>query len=454
MSQSYSRFLTESASKSFDLHHRDLMTRHVSGYDEDVSVAREQFSNLELAKKRAGHLRYLVLEHLEEHLKTFEQHFTNNGGRVIWAETASDARKAILALLQKNEAQTVVRSRSLLTEEIGLTDYLGKNGITCLDTGLGSHLLQITGDEPSHVTSPAMHLTTSDVAASLHAKLGLHENASPAEITAFVRKSLRKKLMQADAAITGADFLLADTGSVAISENEGNAMVAMATAKLHLVVAGIDKLLGSVYDLDLFWPLLATYGNGQQLYTYNALVSGPRIRDERDGPEQMVVVLVDNGRSRLLGTIPQRRSLACIDCGACANVCPVFRTIGGHAYGSVYKGPIGAVVTPHLTGRFEEYKHLSFASTLCGQCSEVCPVGIDLHHQLLMNRRFGVKKGYTSRAERWAMWAYKVGMKKRKRLDRFSPRRKNKLFKRFFAKGWGERRERPMAVKSFASRYK
>ncbi len=454
MSQSNSRFLSESASKSFDLQHRELMTKHLSDYEEEVAVAKEQFSNLELARKRAGHLKHLVLEHLEEHLKTFEQHFTNNGGRVIWAENASDARKAILALLQNNEAQTAVSSRSLLIEEIGLNDMLGKNGITTLDTGIGEHLLQIMNDQPYHATSPAMHMRVSDIAAALHEKFDFPEGATTKEIVSFVKKSLRKRLMQADVAITGADFLLADTGAVAISENEGHAMMAMASAKMHVVVVGIDKVLGSVYDLDLFWPLLSTFGNGQQLYAYNALLSAPKVRDERDGPEQMVVVLVDNGRSRLLGTIPQRRSLACIDCGACANACPVFRTIGGHAYGSVYKGPIGAVVTPFLTGRFEEYKHLSFASTLCGQCSEVCPVGIDLHHQLLMNRRLGVKRGYASRAERWAMWAYKVGMKKRKRLDRFSPKRKNKLFKRFFAKGWGERRERPMAVKSFASRYK
>lgn len=454
MSQSHSRFLIDSANKSFDLQHREIMAHHVLVHEEAMAFSLEQFSNLELARKRAGVQRHMVLEHLEEHLKTFEQNFSQNGGQIIWAEDAAEARRAILELLEQNEVKTVVKARSMVVEEIGLFPFLEKSGIDCLESDLASLLLQLSGDRPYHMANPVMHLTNEEVVDRIRTKFTIPENASLSEVMAQVNNRLQKNIVQAEAGITGANFLVADTGSVVLSENEGNGLLTASMPRIHVVVAGIEKLLASVYDLDLFWPLLATHASGQPITAFNTLLSGPRAPDERDGPSKMVVVLLDNGRSRLLNAVPQRRALACIKCGACQYVCPVYRSIGGHAYGTVYSGPIGAVISPFLTGRFEEYKHLSFASTLCGRCTEVCPVGIDLHQQLIMNRRLSVKKGYTSRAERWAMWAYKVAMKKRKRLDSYAPKRKNYLFRKFVAKAWGDRRERPMFVKSFASRYK
>ncbi len=452
MNQTHLRFQTDSAAKAFDLHHREIVAHNISRYDEAVGLGKEQFSNLNLARRRAGMLKHYVLEHLEDHLKTFEQNFTNNGGHIIWAETAADARKSIIDIFEKHQVKTVVKSKSMVTEEIGLNAALEKNGIECLETDLGEYIIQITNDKPYHMVTPVMHRSAKEMASIFHEKFGLSENATPSDITAFVRTTLRKKFVHADAGITGANFLVADTGSVAITENEGNALLTMSMPRIHIVVTGIEKLIASVFDLDLLWPLLATFGTGQQIAAYNSLVSGPRGHDEHDGPEHMYVVLIDNGRSRLLGATPQRRSLACIRCGACLNACPVYRNIGGHAYGTVYSGPIGAVIAPYLSGKFEEFKHLSFASTLCGKCTEVCPVGIDLHHQLIMNRRQSVKRGYTTRAERWAMWAYKFAMNKRSRLDMLSPKRKNYLLKRFLAKEWGDRRDRPKVVKSFASK--
>lgn len=451
MNQVYQNFLTDSASVAFDLHHREVLSLNVMHYEESFSYAKGQFSNLQLARKRAGLLKHSVIEHLEDHLKTFEQNFTNNGGQVIWAESAADARKAILDIFEQNKVKTVVTSRSKLTEEMALTTALEKNGIESIDTALGDYMAQLTNDQPYHMVNPIMQLSAKEIVQVLHEKFGLPLDSTPADIADFVRQTLRKKFLQADAGITGANFLLADTGSVVLNENEGNGILSMAMPRIHIVVTGIENLLASVNDLNLFLPLLATHATGQKISVYNTLVNGPRSQDERDGPEQMFVVLVDNGRSRLLGATPQRRSLSCIRCGACLNACPVFRNIGGHAYGSVYSGPIGAIITPFLTGKFEEYQHLSFASSLCGKCTEVCPVGIDLHHQLMYNRRLSVKKGYTTRAERWAMWAFKVAMKKRSRLDFLSPKRKNILFRRFLSKAWGDRRDIPLVVKSFAS---
>lgn len=454
MSQSHSRFLIDSANKSFDLQHREIMAHHVMWHEEAMAASLEQFSNLELARRRAGVQRYMVLGHLEEYLKTFDQNFSQNGGQVIWAEDAAEARRAIVELLEQNEVKTVVKSRSLAVEEIGLIPVLEKSGISCLESDLSSLLLELSGDRPYHMVNPVLHMTTEEAVERLREKFAIQRSVSSADVMAQAKSHLKKNLAQADAGITGANFLVADTGSVVITENEGNGLLTASMPRIHVVVAGIEKLLASIYDLDLFWPLLATHANGQPVAAFNSLFSGPRAHDERDGPSKMVVILIDNGRSRLLGAVPQRRALACIKCGACQNACPVYRSIGGHAYGTVYSGPIGAITSPFLTGRFEEYKHLSFASTLCGRCTEVCPVGIDMHQQLIMNRRLSVKKGYTSRAERWAMWAYKVTMKKRKRLDSYSPKRKNFLFRKFVAKAWGDRREQPLFVKSFGSRYK
>jgi len=371
----------------------------------------------------------------------------------VWAQDAQEARTAVADICAKRGIRMVVKSKSMLTEEIGLTECLEKNGIDCLETDLGEYIVQITGDRPYHIITPIMHKSAAEVAQIFHEKFGLPPGSSPEKITRFVRNTLREKFLQAGAGITGANFLIADSGSVALTENEGNGVFSMAAPRVHIVVAGIEKILPFVADLELFWPLLSTYGTGQRLSAYNSLISGPRARGETDGPDEMIVVLVDNGRSRLLAATPQRRSLSCIRCGACLNACPVYRHIGGHAYGTVYSGPIGAIISPHMLGKLDEYKHLSFASTLCGKCTEVCPVGIDLHHQLLQNRRLSVKKGYTTRAERWSMWAYKTVMKKRSRLDRLSGRTKNVLLRRFFGKAWGEGRSLPeFSGKSFSRR--
>jgi L-lactate dehydrogenase complex protein LldF len=451
----YDQFIKDSKEKSANLTHREIIRKNMAHYDPAVKQAVQQFSRLELARKRAGLKKHFVLEHLEDHLKTFEHNFSNNGGKVIWAQDAAEARRAILEICEKHHIRSVVKSKSMVTEEIGLTECLEKNGIDCLETDLGEYIVQITGDRPYHIITPIMHRSAKEVAGIFHEKFGLPETASPEDITAYVRHTLRDKFLNADAGITGANFLVADSGAVALTENEGNGIFSMAAPKIHIAITGIEKIIPSTADLDLFWPLLSTFGTGQTLSAYNSLVSGPRAQGEPDGPEYMYVVLIDNGRTSLLATTPQRRALACIRCGACLNACPVYRNIGGHAYGTVYSGPIGAIISPHLLGKLEEYRHLSFASTLCGKCTEVCPVGIDLHYQLLQNRRMSVRKNHTTRQERWAIWGYKVTMKKRSRLDWLSGKTKNFLFRRFFGKAWGEGRLMPdVADKSFAEQNK
>lgn len=454
MTHIHSQFLTDSETKAFDQEHRTTIAYNIGRYDEAVKRGKLQYANLVLARRRAAMRKHRVIENLEDHLKDFEYHFTRNGGKVLWAQDVDEARKAVLEVLEKNYVKLVVKSKSMVTEEIGLTEFLEKNGIETLETDLGEYIVQLSNDKPYHIVTPIMHKSARDVAKIFHEKFGLPEDSTPAEITAFVRTTLREKFQKAQAGITGANFLISSTGAVALTENEGNGVLSMSMPPIHIVVTGIEKILPTIDDLDLFWPLLATHGTGQQLTVYNTLVSGPRKRDETDGPAQMYVVLIDNGRSNLLSMTPQRRSLACIRCGACLNACPVYRNIGGHTYGTVYSGPIGAVITPHLRG-LEQYKHLSFASSLCGKCTEVCPVNIDLHHQLLQNRNLSVKQGLNTKWEKWGMNGYKKFMTKRKWLDMPGAGMKNFGMRLFFGKLWGPRRELPkVAPKSFGELWK
>jgi L-lactate dehydrogenase complex protein LldF len=277
----------------------------------------------------------------------------------------------------------------MVTEEIHLNEFLEENNIESVETDLGEYIQQLDGEPPYHIVTPAMHKSKEDVAKLFAEKLGTDPKLTPEQLTLVAREKLRKKYVQAEIGITGANFLVAESGAVAITENEGNARLSCAWPKTHIVIAGIEKIIPSLNDLALFWPLLATFGTGQQVTVYNTIVMGPKQENESDGPEKMYVILLDNGRTELLSNPKTRESLYCIRCGACLNACPVYKNIGGHAYGTTYSGPIGAVITPHLR-KMDDWKHLSYASSLCGNCTEVCAVKINLHELLLETRNEAV----------------------------------------------------------------
>jgi len=449
----YQAFQEASEKKAFDKRHRSTIGYNIGCYDKAFARGLDFFTRPDIARQRAALKKHGVLEHLEDHLKSFEQHFTARGGKVIWAQDAEEARMAILDILQKQYVESVVKSKSMTTEEVGVTTFLQKNGIDCVETDLGEFIVQVSDDKPYHIVTPAMHLSAGDVAKIFHEKFDLPEDATPDQVAAFVRPHLREKFRRAGASITGSNFLVSRTGSVALTENEGNALFCVSAPKIHIAIAGIEKVIPAIEDLDLFWPLLAVHGTGQDMSAYNTLVSGPKAAGEEDGPDQMYVILLDNGRSRLLSTIPQRRALSCIRCGACLNVCPVYKNIGGHSYGTVYSGPIGSVISPHLSGQLKEYIHLSYASSLCGKCTEVCPAGIDLHHQLLQNRRLAVRSAFPPRTERWGIKAYKMTMSKASRLDKAPPGVKNLFARIFFSRAWGPRRTLPKVVEGFRKKW-
>ncbi len=449
MSDSYTKFITDSEQKAFDKVHRATLAFNISRYDAAVVRGKEQYQNLELAKERAAHIKNKVITDLPKYLVDFEAVFQSRGGKVIWAQDGAEAVSEVLKIVKKQQAKHIVKSKTMVTEEIFLNENLEKAGIESLETDLGEYIVQLAGEKPYHIVTPAMHKSKEEVAQLFNEKFGLDAASTPEEITAYVRGLLREKFFNADIGITGANFLVADIGAVCLTENEGNALMSMSFPKVHIVVAGIEKLIPKLRDLDLFWPLLATFGTGQNMTVYNSIITGPRQDGENDGPEEMYVILLDNNRTEILAHKNQRRALGCIRCGACLNVCPVYKSIGGHAYGTTYSGPIGSVITPWMRG-MKEFKHLSFASSLCGACSEVCPVKINLHEQLLYNRSDSVKEGLASRFDKTVMYAYKTSMGKRKYMDMFSGKTKNSALRRFFASAWGPRRELPeIAPKSF-----
>jgi L-lactate dehydrogenase complex protein LldF len=447
------KFLKDAEKISFDLEHRRKIYHNISKYNATVIKGKKQFSDLDLARKKAANLKHKILNDLDKYLIEFEVNFQKNGGKVIWAPTRKDAVKEILAILKNLKATSVVKSKSIMTEELELNEILEKKKIDPIETDLGEFIVQLAGEKPYHILTPAMHKSKEDVAELYHQKFGLPDDSTPQQIAAFTRKYMRNKFGEAEAGITGANFLLADVGAVCLTENEGNALMSFSFPKVHIVVAGIEKLLPSINDLQLFWPLLATLGTGQKISAYNSIIFGPKKEGESDGPEEMYVVLLDNRRTEVLKQERTRRALSCIRCGACLNACPIYRTIGGYTYSTVYTGPIGSVITPYLEN-MRDYKHLSYASSLCGSCTDVCPVSIPLHELLLVNRNKSVEMGLAAGGEKFVMHNMRKVLLSRNLMN-MSGGVKNALFKNFFASTWGPRRELPhLEAKTFNKLWK
>ncbi|HZI54989.1 MAG TPA: LutB/LldF family L-lactate oxidation iron-sulfur protein, partial [Chitinophagaceae bacterium] len=399
MKEIASDFKAKSTTKAADKNHRRTINFNIGKYNAVVPLGKQQFSELELARERAKNVKWKAIETLDQQLEMFEATITNRGARVIWAEDASEALEAIGKICIEKKCKTLVKSKSMVTEEIHLNDYLEKKGIQSIETDLGEYIQQLDGEPPYHIVTPAMHKSKEDIAKLFAEKLGTDPKLTPEQLTLVARDILREKYREAEVGITGANFIIADTGAIAVTENEGNARLSCSMPKTHIVVVGIEKVIPSITDLALFWPLLATFGTGQKITSYNTIISGPRQSNETDGPDEMYVILLDNGRTNILANEKQRESLYCIRCGACLNACPVYKNIGGHTYAATYSGPIGSVITPHLKG-MNEWKHLSYASSLCGNCTQVCAVKINLHELLLENRHEAVEDGNAEFSEK------------------------------------------------------
>src|SRR6516164_3576232 len=405
MSDSAASFIAKSTVKASDLDHRSKINFNIGRYNAVVPLGKQQFEDLNLARERAKNIKWKSIEALDKQLENFEAALVKRGGKVIWAEDSKQARDEILAICKEKNCRSIVKSKSMVTEEIKLNEFLEEHSIEAIETDLGEYIQQLDDEPPYHIVTPAMHKSKENVARLFSKKLNTKPGLSPEQLTLVAREKLRKKYVEAEIGITGANFMISDLGGIAVTENEGNARLSCAFPKTHIVVTGIEKVIPSLTDLGLFWPLLATYGTGQKITVYNTVVTGPRQPGETDGPEEMYVILLDNGRTNILANEKTRESLYCIRCGACLNACPIYKNIGGHSYGTTYSGPIGSVITPHLK-EMGDWKHLSYASSLCGNCTEVCAVKINLHELLLENRKESVEEGDGPFAEKiaWKLW--------------------------------------------------
>jgi L-lactate dehydrogenase complex protein LldF len=453
LTETASTFIAKSTVKSEDLEHRHKLSFNIGRYNAVVPQGKSQFADLDLARERAKNTKWKAIEHLDQHLEQFEKNFSARGGKVLWAENAQEALDHVLKICKEKNCKTLVKSKSMVTEEIHLNAFLERHHIESVETDLGEYIQQLDGEAPYHIVTPAMHKSKEDVAKLFAEKLGTPPNLNPQELTMVARKNLREKYAAAEVGVTGANFIISDIGAVLVTENEGNARLSCSMPKTHIVIVGIEKMLPSINDLGLFLPLLATYGTGQKITVYNTLIAGPRQANEADGPEDMYVILLDNGRTNLLANAKEREALYCIRCGACLNACPVYKNIGGHAYGATYSGPIGSVITPHLKG-MEDFKHLSYASSLCGNCTEVCSVKINLHELLLENRNESVEEGLMGFGEKmgWKLWK-RVSLS-RTMMNMGSGKLKNKMVNKVF-KGWHQHRsELKFSDKTFNQMWK
>src|ERR1700731_4732010 len=383
------KFKNSSAKFTADLDHRAKIRTALKSYEKARNGTQAQYQDWQSARTAASAIKWEAINHLDTYLVEFTDKLTARGTKVFWASNGQEARDYVIALAKEKGARSIIKSKSMTSEEIHLNEALRQAGYEVVESDLGEYIVQLREETPYHLVFPAMHLTRHEISDLFQDKLHSQPTDSPEELTMIARRELRMKYLQADIGISGANFGVAETGMISITENEGNARLTTALPKVHVALMGIEKIIPKLADLALFLPMLATAGTGQQITCYNSLIGGPRQPDEADGPEEFHLILLDNQRTQLLADAEQRDALHCIRCGACLNVCPIYRNVGGHTYATTYQGPIGSVITPHPRG-LQDWKHLSNASSLCGACTEVCPVKIDLHHHLLHNRRNAV----------------------------------------------------------------
>ncbi|MFP5200113.1 MULTISPECIES: LutB/LldF family L-lactate oxidation iron-sulfur protein [Bacillus] len=371
-------------------------------------TASEELGNWEKWRELGEEIRQHTLTHLDDYLYQLSESVSARGGHVFFAKTKEEASAYIQDVAQKKAAKKVVKSKSMVTEEIEMNQALEEIGCEVVESDLGEYILQVDDHEPpSHIVAPALHMTKEQIREVFHEKLGYEMSETPEEMTSFVRAILREKFLEADIGVTGCNFAVANTGSVCLVTNEGNADLVTAIPKTHIAVMGMERLVPTMEELDVLVGLLCRSAVGQKLTSYISVV-GPKGEGEVDGPEEFHLVIVDNGRSNILGTDFQP-VLQCIRCAACINVCPVYRHVGGHSYGSIYPGPIGAVLSP-LLGGYDDYKELPFASSLCAACTDACPVKIPLHELLIKHRQVIVEKeGRAPKAEMMAMKMFGMG---------------------------------------------
>ena len=405
-------FPTASAAAMLDPQLRRALDRVGVGFDVARRNAIEEVTSeaWEEWREEARNIKIHTLDHLDYYLEMLHDNVTAAGGQVHFAVDSAEANSIVSHLVQSRGVKVATKSKSMVSEELELNPVLESLGVDVYETDLGEYIIQLAGETPSHLVAPALHKSKEDVAQLFTEKLGIPYNEDIEVMAAAARVALRDKFMEADLGISGANFVVAETGTLVIVTNEGNGRLCTSAPRMHIGITGMEKVIPSMQDLAIFLRLLPRSATGQRISSYVSMVTGPRREDDEDGPEEFHLILVDNGRSRMLRDPKLREALYCIRCGACLNICPVYQRVGGHAYGWVYPGPIGAVVSPMLTG-LKEAKALPQASSLCGACREACPVKINIPRMLLELRHRTAesedsKERASSRSERLLAGAY------------------------------------------------
>jgi L-lactate dehydrogenase complex protein LldF len=381
---------------------------HIASTNRVKALAEVNQAHGETLRQQAAAIKRSVLNRLPELLEMAEANLTANGCTVMWAEDGAEACQLALEIAQKHHVKKVTKSKSMVTEEIGLNEVLLANGIETIETDLGEYIVQLNEDTPSHIIAPVIHMSKKSIGQLFEEKLKMPPTDDAAEMTQFVRAELREAFLSSDMGISGGNFIIAETGTLCLVTNEGNARMVTTVPPVHVALIGLEKLVATVEDYATLTQMIARSATGQKMAVYTHMINGPRRNSELDGPEHVYVIFVDNGRSRIYGS-EYVEVLACLRCGACLNACPVYQVTGGHSYGWVYSGPIGAVVTPLLLGQ-EHASPLPFASTLCGSCKAACPVDIDLPRMLLDLRRDMVADGVGRGAWQLGMKAWAASM--------------------------------------------
>ena len=431
-----------------DVQLRGALKNATSLFGERRKEAAASLPNWEELRNQARAIKDETLSHLDRYLEEFARNAESRGAKIHRAHDAAEANSIICGLARERAARIVVKSKSMTTEETHLNDALEAAGMQVVETDLGEYIIQLAGEPPSHIIAPAIHKTRQQVGELFTAELGMPPTDDIAQMTSTARATLRDRFAAADVGISGVNFAIAETGTIVIVENEGNIRLTTSLPRIHIAMMGIEKVIPRFADLDVFLKLLPRSGTGQKLTTYQSFITGTKRLATDEGPDELHIVLLDNGRSRMLAHPVTRQSLACIRCGACLNACPVYQQVGGHAYGSVYPGPIGAVITPQLMG-IEKAAQLPFASSLCGACRDVCPVKIDIP-QLLLHLRAEIspRKGGTLERLAFKLWArvmtssslYKLSSVAGRILQRVIP----------ISRAWTNGRDlRPIESKSF-----
>jgi L-lactate dehydrogenase complex protein LldF len=397
------------------------------------AAATMSLDHFDAVRDRARHAKMDLLGHLGDSLKAFERRLLENGAHVHWADTGADANRIIVDVAKRAGVTRVAKSKSMASEETHLNETLERAGLEVIETDLGEYIVQLAHDRPSHIIAPIVHMTREDVGRLLHDRLHVPYSDDTQVLARYARERLRDEFLRAEMGITGANFGVVENGVICLVTNEGNGRMVTTLPRVHVVLMGIEKLVPTMADLDRFLKLLARSATGQKLTAYTTLIRAPRQAGDACGPDELHVVLLDNGRTKILAG-ETAEILGCIRCGACLNVCPVYRSIGGHAYGDVYPGPVGAIVTPGLRG-LAEHAELPGASTLCGACRDVCPVRLDIPRMLLALRQQAVHEAPPPLALRIGVKAF-ARIAARPRLYRVVAALGRGLLRRRATNGW------------------